>query len=140
MNLFLSSRQVLLNIIKGCNWVWFGSIANSVSKEFGFSLRQVNMLGNVPHISYLLFSWCVPILVRRWGLRWSVSGNSLTMPCKSCLTATHIQSVFGSVVMVLSAWLRYAGTARGLSTDGAYALMIIAQVRAFPPLLPKKTH
>jgi len=65
-----------LNIIKGCNWVWYGAIANSVSTEFGFSLRQVNMLGNVPHISYLFFSWCVPVLVGRWGLRWSVSIQS----------------------------------------------------------------
>ncbi|KIM22040.1 hypothetical protein M408DRAFT_333098 [Serendipita vermifera MAFF 305830] len=99
---------VLLNIIKGCNWVWFGAIANGISNEFGFTLSQVNMLGNVPHISYLAFSWCVPLLVRRWGLRWS--------------------SVFGASIMLLSAWLRLSGTAHGLSTSGSYGLMILAQI------------
>ncbi|KAG8817336.1 hypothetical protein FRC19_011415 [Serendipita sp. 401] len=99
---------VLLNIIKGCNWVWFGSIANSITKEFHFTLGQVNMLGNIPHISYLLFSWCVPILVRRWGLRWS--------------------SVFGASVLFFAAWIRYAGTIKSLSTNGSYALIIIAQL------------
>jgi len=63
------SRQILLNIVKGMNWVWFGAIANSTAKEFDFTLDQVNWFANAPHLSYLVFSWCVPILVRRLGLR-----------------------------------------------------------------------
>ena len=61
-----------MNIVKGMNWVWFGAIANSTAKEFGFTLDQINWFANVPHLSYLLFSWCVPILVRRLGLKYTV--------------------------------------------------------------------
>lgn len=61
--------QIILNIVRGMNWVWFGAIANSTAKEFNFTLDQVNWFGNVPHLSYLVFSWCVPVLVRRLGLR-----------------------------------------------------------------------
>lgn len=99
---------VLLNIVKGCNWVWFGSIANLMTAEFGFTLGQVNMFGNIPHISYLLFSWCVPILVRRWGLRWS--------------------SVFGASVLLIASWIRFSGTIRSLNTTGSFGLMLLAQL------------
>jgi hypothetical protein len=63
------SSQVILNIVKGMNWVWFGAIANATTKEFNITLDEVNWFANAPHLSYLVFSWCVPILVRRFGLR-----------------------------------------------------------------------
>jgi len=31
--------------------------------------------------------------------------------------------------MILSAWIRYAGTAKSLSPRGAYALLMVGQVR-----------
>ena len=58
------------------NWVWFGAIANATTKEFNFTLDEVNWFANAPHLSYLVFSWCVPILVRRIGLRNTVRRRS----------------------------------------------------------------
>ena len=58
--------------VHGKSWIWFGAIANSTAKGYGFTLDQINWFANVPHLSYLLFSWCVPILVRRLGLRYTV--------------------------------------------------------------------
>ena len=35
-------------------------------------------------------------------------------------------------MMILSAWVRYAGTARSLSSGGAYALLMVGQVGSLP--------
>lgn len=39
------------------------------------------------------------------------------------------QCYIGGVLFVLSAWIRYAGTANGLSSGSAYALILVGQVR-----------
>lgn len=36
--------------------------------------------------------------------------------------------MIGTVFLIASAWVRYAGTIRSLSSGGAYALLIIGQV------------
>ena len=39
-----------------------------------------------------------------------------------------LQCDVGAVGLILSAWVRYAGTARSLSPNSAYALLIVGQV------------
>ncbi|OCH88926.1 MFS general substrate transporter [Obba rivulosa] len=87
---------------------WFGPIANEVADEFGFTLGEVNWLGNSCGVVYIVVSFPLPLLYERFGIR------------KVCL--------MGSVLMVVSAWIRYAGTAKSLSTRSSYALIIIAQI------------
>ncbi|KAF7298232.1 MFS general substrate transporter [Mycena chlorophos] len=50
----------------------------------------------------------IPEIIRRYGFR------------RCC--------DIGAVCMVVSAWIRYAGTPRSLSPGGAYALLIVAQI------------
>lgn len=40
-----------------------------------------------------------------------------------------VQYSIGSVFLLAGAWVRYAGTAKSLNSHGAYALLIIGQVR-----------
>ncbi|CEL60833.1 Major facilitator superfamily domain-containing protein 7 OS=Homo sapiens GN=MFSD7 PE=2 SV=1 [Rhizoctonia solani AG-1 IB] len=98
----------LLNIISGLNWLWFSSIAINTSEEFQVSLERVNWLGNSVNLVYLPVSMIVPLGFSRFGLR--------------------ISCIIGSVGLLLSAWIRYAGSTRGLSPDGRYALLLIGQI------------
>ncbi|KAJ1304650.1 hypothetical protein OPQ81_005791 [Rhizoctonia solani] len=98
----------LLNIVSGLNWLWFSSIAINTSQEFDVSLKRVNWLGNSVNLIYLPVSVIVPLGFSRWGLR--------------------ISCVIGSLGLLISAWIRYAGTTPNLSPDGRYALLLIGQV------------
>ncbi|KAF8608614.1 MFS general substrate transporter [Ceratobasidium sp. AG-I] len=98
----------LLNIVAGLNWLWFSSIAIKTSNEFGVSLQKVNWLGNSVNLIYLPVSILVPLGCSRWGLR--------------------ISCAIGSVCLLISAWVRYAGTAQSLSPGSKYALLLIGQV------------
>lgn len=81
-----SYHQVLLNIVGGMNWPWFGPISNnspsylclsrhhpdvciSVVTEFGVTLDQVNWLGNIVACIYLPTALMIPHLVSRYGIR-----------------------------------------------------------------------
>ncbi|KAG9097270.1 hypothetical protein FS749_006658 [Ceratobasidium sp. UAMH 11750] len=100
----------LLNIVAGLNWLWFSSIAIDTSNEFRISLQKVNWLGNSVNLIYLPVSILVPFGCSRWGLR--------------------ISCAIGSLSLLISAWVRYAGTAKTLSPEGKYALLLIGQVFA----------
>ncbi|KAG8770879.1 hypothetical protein FRC12_004008 [Ceratobasidium sp. 428] len=78
------------------------------SNEFEVSLQKVNWLGNSVNLVYLPVSILVPLGCSRWGLR--------------------ISCAIGSLSLLISAWVRYAGTAKGLSPEGKYALLLIGQV------------
>ncbi|TBU57173.1 MFS general substrate transporter [Dichomitus squalens] len=101
---------VILNIVAGTTLVWFGPIANTVAKDFGFTLNQINWFGNVVNVVYLPSAFVVPYLYGRLGVR------------KTCFIA--------GALFVVSAWVRYAGTARGLSVNGSYALIMVGQLLA----------
>ncbi|KNZ75045.1 Major facilitator superfamily domain-containing protein 7, partial [Termitomyces sp. J132] len=101
---------VLLNVITAMSWPWFGPISNNMVNEFGFTLDQVNWLGNIMAIVYIPAALGVPILVSRYGIR------------RCCDIA--------AVALLISAWIRYAGTAESLSTQHSYALVIIGQLFA----------
>ncbi|KAH8113902.1 MFS general substrate transporter [Phellopilus nigrolimitatus] len=98
---------IALNIVAGMNLPWFGPIANDTADAFGISLDQVNWLGNIIAVTYLVVAPLVPILCSRVGIR--------------------VCYVIGTTFLILSAWVRFAGTARALSPRGAYALLIIGQ-------------
>ncbi|KAF5380571.1 hypothetical protein D9615_004653 [Tricholomella constricta] len=98
---------VLLNIITAMSWPWFGPISNNMVNEFGFTLDEVNWLGNIVACVYLPTALLIPTLVSRYGIR------------RCC--------DIGVGVLLLSAWLRYAGTAKSLSMQHSYALIIIGQ-------------
>ncbi|KAF8588684.1 MFS general substrate transporter [Ramaria rubella] len=110
---------VLLNIVAGLNWPWFGSIAVQgylFLFDFDISLTEVNWLGNVVNLVLLPCSLITPFLCKRYGLR------------KCCF--------LGSLLLVLAAWVRYAGTAERLSPRSTYALLLIGQIIAgtTPPI------
>ncbi|KAI0295839.1 MFS general substrate transporter [Multifurca ochricompacta] len=96
-----------LEAVSSASWPWFGPISNNVSRDFGFTLDEVNWLGNVIACVYLPTAFLTPMITKRYGLK------------RSCNIATF--------VLLLSAWVRYAGTARSLPKGGAYALIIIGQ-------------
>ncbi|CUA66766.1 Major facilitator superfamily domain-containing protein 7 [Mus musculus] [Rhizoctonia solani] len=98
----------LLNIVCGLNWLWFSSIAIDTSQEFGVSVDRVNWLGNSVNLIYLPVSVIVPFGFSRWGLR------------TSCAV--------GSLGLLISAWIRYAGTTPSLSPNGRYTLLLIGQI------------
>ncbi|VDC06412.1 unnamed protein product [Peniophora sp. CBMAI 1063] len=86
---------------------WFGPIGVNVSEQLGYTTLQVNWLGNISSCAYLVVAFLIPIISRRWGI--------------SCTAYT------GALLLLLSAWIRYAGTARSLSPGGSYALVLIGQ-------------
>ena len=53
-----------------------------------------------------------------------------------------VQCDIATILLLLSGWVRYAGTARSLSKGGAYALIILGQVGRAPgnPFLPLSSH
>ncbi|TFK44255.1 major facilitator superfamily domain-containing protein [Crucibulum laeve] len=98
---------VFLNIVAAMGWPWFGPISNNMAVEFGITLDQVNWLGNIVALVYLPTALLIPIIVSRYGFR------------RCC--------DIGAIALILSAWIRYAGTAHSLSPNSAYALLIIGQ-------------
>ncbi|KAJ4468140.1 major facilitator superfamily domain-containing protein [Lentinula aciculospora] len=99
--------MVVLNIVGGLSWPWFGPIANDMVTDFDFTLDQVSWLGNIEACLYLPTALAIPYLYARFGLR------------RCC--------DFGAIALVLSAWVRYAGTVKSLSTNSSYALLMLGQ-------------
>jgi hypothetical protein len=99
---------VVLSAVTAMGWPWFGPISNDMAADFGFSLDQVNWLGNIVACVYLPTAILVPMACSKWGI-------------KRCC---HIS--VGA--LFISAWVRYAGTARSLSKGGSYTLLIIGQL------------
>ncbi|KAF7361938.1 MFS general substrate transporter [Mycena venus] len=98
---------VVLNIVSGMTWPWFGPISNNMVAEFGITLDEVNWLGNVMACIYLPVSLVVPEVIRRYGIR------------RCC--------DIGAAALLISAWIRFAGTPHSLSSGGAYALLFVGQ-------------
>ncbi|KAF7428316.1 hypothetical protein PC9H_007537 [Pleurotus ostreatus] len=98
---------VVLNIVAAMAWPWFGPISNDMSAEFGISLDQVNWLGNIVALVYLPSAVLIPAVVSRYGIR------------RCC--------DIGVIALLLAAWIRYAGTSKALSSNAAYALLIVGQ-------------
>jgi hypothetical protein len=76
-----------------------------------------------------------PIITKRYGLK-----RCVWHPVSS--HASHrlislVQCDIATLLLLLSAWVRYAGTSRSLSKNGAYALIIIGQVgETIPEIFP----
>ncbi|KAF8070699.1 major facilitator superfamily domain-containing protein [Lyophyllum atratum] len=98
---------VLLNIITAMSWPWFGPISNNMVDEFGFTLDEVNWLGNIVACVYLPTALIVPTMVSRYGIR------------RCC--------DIGVSMLLISAWMRYGGSAKSLSKQHSYSLLIIGQ-------------
>ncbi|KAF9051051.1 MFS general substrate transporter [Hymenopellis radicata] len=99
--------MVILNIVGALSWPWFGPISNNVSAEFHITLDEVNWLGNLVSCIYLPTALLIPPFISRYGIR-------------RCCDV-------GAVCLIISAWVRYAGTTRSLPTRGAYALLMFGQ-------------
>jgi len=97
----------MLGTASATSWPWFGPISNRVARDFGFTLDQVNWLGNVIACVSLPTVFLTPLLANRYGVK------------RCCDVA--------AVLLLVSAWVRYAGTVRSLSKGGAYAFIIIGQ-------------
>ncbi|GJE88916.1 MFS general substrate transporter [Phanerochaete sordida] len=99
---------MLLNIVAAMPNPWYGPIANNVSKDFGFTLDQVNWLGNVLNVVFVPSALLVPIVCRRFDIR--------------------ITCYIASFIFVIAAWIRYAGVAPSLNKEGSYAIMLVGQI------------
>ncbi|KZV63362.1 MFS general substrate transporter [Peniophora sp. CONT] len=86
---------------------WFGPIATEVSEQFGWTATQLNWLGNIPNCAYIIVAFIIPICSRRLGMRYTV-----------CI---------GTLLLLISTWLRYAGTSRSLSSGSSYSLVLVGQ-------------
>lgn len=128
--------------------VWFGPIADEsvythsravhahahiplAVHEFGFTLDEVNWLGNCINLAFLPCAVIVPMFYSCFGLRRTVSIQArhehiatLTFTQLCCFGKCYI----GGILLIVSAWVRYAGTAKSLSVGGAYSLVITGQV------------
>ncbi|KAJ7783079.1 major facilitator superfamily domain-containing protein [Mycena metata] len=98
---------VILNIVSGMCWPWFGPISNNMVAEFGVTLDEVNWLGNIMACVYLPVALSVPEIIRRYGIR------------RCCDLA--------AACLLISAWVRYAGTSHSLSRGGAYGVLFTGQ-------------
>ncbi|CAE6493347.1 unnamed protein product [Rhizoctonia solani] len=98
----------LLNFVAGAAWFWFASIAIPVSEDFGISLGQVNWLANCVNVAFLPVSLVIPSVCSRYGLR--------------------ISCFIGTIVTLVGAWVRYAGTAPSLSPNGKFGLLLFGQI------------
>lgn len=97
----------ILNMVSGMAWPWFGPISNNVAAEFGYSLDQVNWLGNVLACIYLPTSLIIPSICSKYGLR------------RCC--------DIGVLTLLLASWIRYAGTIRSLPPSSSFALVMVGQ-------------
>jgi FLVCR family MFS transporter 7 len=133
----------VLEAASAASWPWFGPISNngatlclcilrtsftylpSVVRDFGFTLSEVNWLGNIIACVYLPVAFLTPIITKRYGLKRCVCTVSSHA---SHLLISLVQCDLATLLLLLSAWVRYAGTSRSLSKGGAYTLIIIGQV------------
>ncbi|KIP09398.1 hypothetical protein PHLGIDRAFT_11937 [Phlebiopsis gigantea 11061_1 CR5-6] len=107
---------IALNVVAAMPNPWFGPIATNTANEFGFTLDEVNWFGNVVNLAFLPSTIVVPFILTRYGI----------LKTPSCAS----QCCSGAVVMLFSAWIRYAGTAESLPEGGAYALITLGQILA----------
>jgi MFS family permease len=98
---------ILLGLVTGMPWAWFGPISNDAARAFHISIDQVNWLGNIISCVYLPVSLLVPVFCSRFGIR-------------RCAEV-------GVVTLLISGWVRYAGTITSLSSESAYTLLILGQ-------------
>ncbi|KAG1732247.1 major facilitator superfamily domain-containing protein [Suillus paluster] len=98
---------ILLGLVTGMPWSWFGPISNDTSEDFDISLDQVNWLGNIICCVYIPVSLLVPLFCTRFGIR-------------RCADV-------GVGMLLISGWVRYAGTITSLSSESAYALLFLGQ-------------
>ena len=144
----------MLEAVAAASWPWFGPISNNgmtfpysplvltdlslVVRDFGFTLDEVNWLGNIISCVYLPTAILTPIITKRYGLKRCVCSASFYTVYPLILP---VQCDIASALILLSAWIRFAGTSRSLSKGGAYSFIIIGQVGenprtpSSPPLL-----
>ncbi|KAG9008987.1 hypothetical protein FRB90_008665 [Tulasnella sp. 427] len=87
---------------------FIGATALVTADAFHISVSRVNWLSNAANIVFICSAFAIPWVVRKLGIRLS---------CIIC-----------AVVQLFAAWIRYAGTAKSLSPDGAFALMMVSQL------------
>ncbi|KAG9045523.1 hypothetical protein FS837_006156 [Tulasnella sp. UAMH 9824] len=98
----------LLNCLGGMSGMWFSAISIDTADAFHVSVSKVNWLSNITNVVFILSSFTVPSVVGKWGIR------------PSC--------IFAAGILVVACWLRFAGTAHSLNSNGAYALLLVSQL------------
>lgn len=108
-----------------------GSVAlthdSPVTHQLGYTALQVNWLGNIANCAYLVVAFLIPIISRRLGMRYTVCH---TRTCYRRFSHS-VQICIGTLLLLLSTWIRYAGTAGSLSSGSSYTLVILGQVCAY---------
>jgi len=98
---------MVLGVVTAMPWPWFGPISTATAAQFHISVDRVNWLGNIVALVYLPVSLMIPLFINRFGIRRVAD--------------------FGVVMMLIGAWVRYAGTVPSLSPGGSYALLFLGQ-------------
>ena len=106
-------EQSLLEAVSSASWPWFGPISNKgaslwsviprtllidvslVARDFGFTLNEVNWLGNITACVYLPMALLIPVLSKRYGTKRCVC-------TLSCLGGESYPSHLYSVRLLLS--------------------------------------
>ncbi len=78
---------------------------------------------------YLAVAPVIPIVCRRYGLRACVRFPTKILITYSIPQLMLSQYFIGAAFLILSSWVRFAGTAKSLDASGAYALLVLGQVR-----------
>ncbi|KAF8554732.1 MFS general substrate transporter [Imleria badia] len=97
-----------LGFVTGMPWAWFGPIAPEAATQFGITVDQVNWLGNILCCIFIPVSLLVPVFTSRFGI-------------SRC-------AQIGTLLALISGWIRYAGTSTSLSSEAAYALLMFGQI------------
>ncbi|KIJ67994.1 hypothetical protein HYDPIDRAFT_107555 [Hydnomerulius pinastri MD-312] len=98
---------IVLGLVTGMPWSWFGPISIDTAEDFNISVDQVNWLGNIVSFVYIPVSLLVPVLCSRFGIR-------------RCAEV-------GVAMLLISGWVRYTGTISSLSPQSSYALLMFGQ-------------
>ncbi|KAG9316556.1 major facilitator superfamily domain-containing protein [Chiua virens] len=99
---------VLLGLVTGMPWSWFGPIAPDAAIQFGISVTQVNWLSNIVCCLFIPVSLLVPVFCSRVGITRCVQ--------------------LGALFTLISGWVRYAATSTSLSPQSAYTLLMFGQI------------
>ncbi|KIY44389.1 MFS general substrate transporter [Fistulina hepatica ATCC 64428] len=97
----------ILNLVGGLAMPYFGPVSTEMSEDFHISLDRVNWLGNIVACVFLPVSLLIPFVIAKYGIR--------------------VTCYIGGACLLIGSWVRYAGTAKSLSPNSAYALLIIGQ-------------
>ncbi|CCM00980.1 uncharacterized protein FIBRA_03028 [Fibroporia radiculosa] len=124
----------ILNLVSGLSLVWFGPIANDGASHLMSTIFASPNPKSLAAFTRLYRRRALPMDFSTvpslpWHLQVTDFGFALIITC-TAYVMSYASCYIGGVLLLASAWVRYAGTASGLPMGGAYALLLIGQLLA----------